>query len=111
MDVKAFPKLDAWLQRCYARPGVQKGVRVPAADSMIVKGMEDDSQRVKNLQDAQQIMQVRGRALPRVPILHALSCVLHGASSCISVNMGRWPAVAASWCSRGGLVGLVPRRS
>lgn len=60
MDIKAFPKLQAWTKRCWSRPAVKKGCQVPSAESMAVKLMDNDDEVAKNLEVAQKTMKEAG---------------------------------------------------
>ena len=60
IDIKAFPKLAAWAKRCYARPAVKKGVRVPGDQGMMIKLMESEEEVAKALQGAAEILKEAG---------------------------------------------------
>jgi glutathione S-transferase len=56
IDLKLFPNVQAWLDRCMERPGVQKGFAVPNVSALsnakLKESIEKDEEAKKNTEDA-----------------------------------------------------------
>lgn len=53
VDIYQFPNVKAWLDRCYERPAVQRGIQIPSSPYMSVASMEQRLKEEKDLVESE----------------------------------------------------------